>query len=88
MYRALYSIEGDPSASRWHLAQQPMRVIASRLSALRVGGGTYRADQEFHDIGECLLQDAVRSRRPLVNAGQALPSNARVVTRSRKLDAE
>ncbi len=33
-------------------------------------------------------QDAVRSRRPLVNAGQALPSTARVSTRSRKSDAE
>ena len=33
-------------------------------------------------------QDAVRSRRPLANSGQELPSNARVVTRSRKSDAE
>jgi helix-turn-helix protein len=33
-------------------------------------------------------QDAVRSRRPLVNAGHLLPSSARVTTGSRKSDAE
>jgi hypothetical protein len=33
-------------------------------------------------------QDAVRSRRPLVNAGQLLSSTARVTTGSRKSDAE
>jgi hypothetical protein len=33
-------------------------------------------------------QDSVRSRRPLVNTGQALPSTARVSTRSRRFDAE
>lgn len=33
-------------------------------------------------------QDAVRSRRPLVNAGQVLPSTARPATRTRKSGAE
>ena len=33
-------------------------------------------------------QDAVRSRRPLVNVGQGLSSTARLRTRSRKFDAE
>jgi hypothetical protein len=33
-------------------------------------------------------QDAVRSRRPLVNAGQGLSSTARVSTRSHKSSAE
>jgi hypothetical protein len=33
-------------------------------------------------------QDAVRSRRPSVGAGQVLPSTTRVNTRSRKSDAE
>jgi hypothetical protein len=33
-------------------------------------------------------QDAVRSRHPLVDAGQAFPSTVRVSTRSRKSDAE
>jgi hypothetical protein len=33
-------------------------------------------------------QDAVRSRQPLVGAGQALPSTVRVSTCSRKSDAE
>ena len=33
-------------------------------------------------------QDAVRSRRPLANAGQALPWTERVSIRSRKPDAE
>jgi len=33
-------------------------------------------------------QHAARSRRPLVNAGQLLPSTARTGTRSRKSDAE
>jgi Helix-turn-helix domain len=33
-------------------------------------------------------EDAARSRRPLVNAGQFLPSTARTGTRSRKSDAE
>jgi hypothetical protein len=33
-------------------------------------------------------QDAARSRRPLVDAGQALPSSVRVSTRSRTSDTE
>jgi predicted DNA-binding transcriptional regulator AlpA len=33
-------------------------------------------------------QDAVRSRRRVVNAGELLPSTARVTTGSRKSDAE
>jgi hypothetical protein len=33
-------------------------------------------------------QDSVRLRRPLINAGQARPSTARVSTRSRRPDGE
>jgi hypothetical protein len=33
-------------------------------------------------------QDAVRSRRPLANTGQAVPSTARVSARSRRSNAE
>ena len=56
MDRALYSIE----ETRARFAQQPLRHVASRqpserchrVSPFRVGGGDYRADQEFHDIGK------------------------------------
>ena len=58
MDRALYSIE-ETRARLGHLAQQPLRHVASRepserrhwLPPLRVGGGHCGAHQWFHDIG-------------------------------------
>jgi hypothetical protein len=56
MHRALCSIEETQARlrgiSRNSLASREPPERRHQLSALRVGGGTYRADQEFHDVGE------------------------------------
>ena len=50
----------DPSASRWHFAQQPLRHVEGRrpserrhrLPPLHIGGGDCCAHHRFHDIDQ------------------------------------
>lgn len=94
MDRALYSIEETRAHLGWHFAQQSLRHVASRhLPSGVIGCRRFVSAEAIAALISSSTtsvsppQDAVRSRRPLANAGQEIPSNARVVTRARKSDA-
>jgi hypothetical protein len=92
MYRALCSIEETQARLR--------SILRNSLSILRAGSlpSVVTGCRRFVSaVAHTALirnsttsvsppQDAVRSRRPMVNAGQALPSSAPVSTRSDESD--
>jgi hypothetical protein len=93
MDRALYSIE----ETRARLGGIPRNSLYAMLrvgglSSVVIGGRRFVSAEAIVALirnsttSMSPSQDAVRSRRSLANAGQELPSYARVVTRSRKPD--
>ena len=95
MERALYSIE-ETRARLDGISRSSLYVMlrAGDLPSVVIGCRRFVSAEAIAALirnsttSASPSQDAVRSRRPLVNAGYALPSTARVSTRSRKSDAE
>ena len=88
MHRALCSIEETQARLRG-ISRSSLSILrAGSLPSVVVGCRRF-VSAEAHTAlirnsttSVSPSQDAVRSRRPMVNAGQALPSTARVSTRS------
>ena len=95
MERALYSIE-ETRALLGGISRSSLYAMlrAGRLPSVVIGCRRFVSAEAIAAlIGNSTTsaspsQDAVRSRRPLANAGEALPSTSRVSTRSRGSDAE
>ena len=95
MDRALYSIE-ETRARLGGISRNSLYAMlrAGSLPSVVIGCRRFVSAEaiaaliRFSTTSVSPSQVAVRSRRPLVNAGQLLPSTARVTTGSRKSDAE
>ncbi len=94
MERALYSIE-ETRARLGGISRNSLYAMlrAGVLQSVVIGCRRFVSAEAIAELiknsttSVSPSHDAVRSRRPFANGGLAHPSNARVVTRSRKSDA-